>query len=41
MWKNKPTVVIGATPNTDRYSFKATVSLQNKLQERKRWEEKH
>ena len=29
MWKNKPTVVIGASPNTDRYSFKATVSLQN------------
>jgi predicted CoA-binding protein len=29
MWKNKPTVVIGASPNADRYSFKATVSLQN------------
>lgn len=29
MWKNKPTVVIGASPNIDRYSFKATVSLQN------------
>ena len=28
MWKNKPTVVIGASPNTDRYSYKATVSLQ-------------
>lgn len=28
MLKNKPTVVIGATPNTDRYSFKATDSLQ-------------
>ncbi len=29
MWKNKPTVVIGASPNADRYSFKATISLQN------------
>lgn len=29
MWKNKPTVVIGASPNTDRYSYKATVSLLN------------
>lgn len=29
MWKNKPTVVIGASPNTDRYSYKATMSLQN------------
>jgi len=29
MWKNKPTVVIGASPNTDRYSYKATISLQN------------
>ena len=29
MWKNKSTVVIGASPNADRYSFKATVSLQN------------
>ena len=29
MWKNKPTIVIGASPNTDRYSFKATMSLQN------------
>ena len=28
MWKNKPTVVIGASPNTDRYSYKATISLQ-------------
>ena len=28
MLKNKPTVVIGASPNTDRYSYKATVSLQ-------------
>jgi predicted CoA-binding protein len=28
MWKNKPTVVIGASPNTDRYSYKATLSLQ-------------
>ena len=29
MWKNKPTIVIGASPNTDRYSFKATMSLQS------------
>jgi predicted CoA-binding protein len=29
MWKNKPTVVIGASPNADRYSYKATLSLQN------------
>ncbi len=29
MLKNKPTVVIGASPNTDRYSYKATLSLQN------------
>jgi predicted CoA-binding protein len=29
MWKNKPTVIIGASPNTDRYSYKATISLQN------------
>jgi hypothetical protein len=29
MLKNKPTVVIGASPNTDRYSYKATISLQN------------
>jgi predicted CoA-binding protein len=29
MWKNKPTVVIGASPNADRYSYKATISLQN------------
>jgi len=28
MSKNKPTVVIGASPNTDRYSYKATDSLQ-------------
>lgn len=28
MWKNKPTVVIGASSNTDRYSYKATDSLQ-------------
>ena len=28
MLKNKPTVVIGASPNTERYSYKATVSLQ-------------
>ena len=27
MLKNKPTVVIGASPNADRYSFKATESL--------------
>ena len=29
MLKNKPTVVIGASPNTDRYSYKATISLQS------------
>lgn len=29
MSNNKTTVVIGASPNTDRYSYKATVSLQN------------
>ncbi len=28
MLKNKPTVVIGASPNADRYSYKATDSLQ-------------
>lgn len=28
MWKNKPTAVIGASPNSDRYSYKATLSLQ-------------
>lgn len=28
MWKNKPTAVIGASPNNDRYSYKATISLQ-------------
>lgn len=28
MSKNKPTVVIGASPNSDRYSYKATISLQ-------------
>lgn len=28
MWNNKATVVIGASPNEDRYSYKATVSLQ-------------
>lgn len=27
MWKNKPTVIIGASPNADRYSYKATMSL--------------
>ncbi len=27
MLKNKTTVVIGASPNTDRYSYKATFSL--------------
>lgn len=27
MLKNKPTVIIGASPNADRYSYKATVSL--------------
>ena len=29
MSKNKPTVVIGASPNCDRYSYKATIKLQN------------
>lgn len=29
MSNNKTTVVIGASPNTDRYSYKATLSLQN------------
>lgn len=28
MLNNKPTVVIGASPNADRYSYKATSSLQ-------------
>ena len=28
MLKNKKTVVIGASPNEDRYSYKATISLQ-------------
>jgi hypothetical protein len=28
MLKNKPTVVIGASPKADRYSYKATISLQ-------------
>ncbi|MES2134431.1 MAG: CoA-binding protein [Bacteroidota bacterium] len=28
MSNNKPTVVIGASPNTERYSYKATISLQ-------------
>ncbi len=28
MLKNKPTVVIGASPNADRYSNRATLSLQ-------------
>jgi uncharacterized protein len=28
MLNNKTTVVIGASPNTDRYSYKATISLQ-------------
>ena len=32
MSKNKPTVVIGASPNSDRYSYKATVSLQQHQQ---------
>ena len=27
MLKNKPTVVIGASPNSDRYSYKATIRL--------------
>lgn len=29
MSSNKTTVVIGASPNTERYSYKATISLQN------------
>jgi predicted CoA-binding protein len=29
MSNNKTTVVIGASPNADRYSYKATISLQN------------
>lgn len=29
MSSNKTTVVIGASPNMERYSYKATVSLQN------------
>ncbi len=29
MSSNKTTVVIGASPNADRYSYKATISLQN------------
>jgi predicted CoA-binding protein len=29
MLKNKPTVVIGASPNSERYSYKASISLQN------------
>lgn len=32
MSKNKPTVVIGASPNSDRYSYKATFSLQQHQQ---------
>ncbi|MBL7934228.1 MAG: CoA-binding protein [Bacteroidia bacterium] len=32
MSKNKPTVVIGASPNADRYSYKATISLQQHQQ---------
>jgi predicted CoA-binding protein len=32
MLKNKPTVVIGASPNSDRYSYKATISLQQHQQ---------
>ena len=32
MSKNKTTVVIGASPNSDRYSYKATVSLQQHQQ---------
>jgi hypothetical protein len=32
MLKNKPTVVIGASPNADRYSYKATISLQKHQQ---------
>lgn len=27
MLKNKPTAIIGASPNADRYSYKATISL--------------
>jgi len=27
---DKPTVVIGASPNSDRYSYKAVISLQRK-----------
>lgn len=29
MLKNKPTVVIGASPNSERYSYKAVLSLFN------------
>ena len=29
MWKNKTTVVIGASPSPDRYSYKAAISLHN------------
>lgn len=29
MSSNKTTVVIGASPNAERYSYKATISLQN------------
>lgn len=29
MSSNKTTVVIGASPNPERYSYKATISLQN------------
>ena len=32
MSNNKPTVVIGASPNSDRYSYKATISLQQHQQ---------
>lgn len=32
MLKNKPTVVIGVSPNADRYSYKATISLQQHQQ---------
>ena len=32
MSKNKPTVVIGASPNSNRYSYKATISLQQHQQ---------
>ena len=28
MSSNKPTAVIGASPNTDRYSYRATLALQ-------------